>query len=126
MQLKSKRALASAGMACLSMLALATTSSGEVVRKGNLQGSFSGAISPQRLPRTGLAPVAVTMGGKITTTDRTVPPKLERITLAINSHGKLQSKGLPTCSLTKLNSLPASQAKRVCGDALVGHGNVTS
>jgi hypothetical protein len=119
--------LATAAGACLlAALTLATASSGEVIREGNLQGSFNGAISPQRLPRTGLAPVAVQMGGKISTTDRTVPPKLEQIILAINSHGKLQAKGLPTCSLAKLNSLPATEAKRICGDALVGHGNVTS
>jgi len=126
MSLSSKSLRVAAGAAACFLLLALGSAQGEVVRKGNLQGSFSGSISPQRLPRTGLAPVAVTMGGKITTTDRSVPPKLERITLAINSHGKLQSKGLPTCSLGKLNSLPSSEAKRVCGDALVGHGNVTS
>lgn len=126
MRLSAKSAAPAAVIACLSALALATTSHGEVVREGNLQGSFNGGISPQRLPRTELAPVAVQMGGKISTLDRSVPPKLERIILAINSHGKLQNKGLPTCSLGKLNSLPSAQAKQVCGDALVGHGNVTS
>ena len=126
MQLSSKRAVLAASIACLCALALAATSSGEVVREGNLQGSFNGGIAPRSLPRTELAPVAVNMGGKIATTDRTVPPKLERIVLAINSHGKLQNKGLATCSLAKLNSLASSEAKRVCGDALVGHGNVTS
>ena len=126
MQLGPKSAAAAAAIACLSALALATSSSGEVVREGNLQGSFSGGISPSKLPRTELAPVTVQMGGKIATTDRSVPPKLQRIVLAINSHGKLQSKGLGTCSLGKLNSLPAAQARAVCGDALIGHGNVTS
>jgi hypothetical protein len=66
------------------------------------------------------------MEGKIATTDRTTPPKLEQIVLAINKHGKLETKGLPTCSLAKLNSVTAAQAKRSCEDALVGHGNVTS
>jgi len=116
--------LAVAAGACL--LAAVGLAQAEVIREGNLQGSFNGGISPSKLPRTELAPVAVQMGGKIATTDRTVPPKLERIVLAIHSHGKLQSKGLATCSLGRLNSLPSSQAKRVCGDALVGHGNVTS
>src|SRR6201990_1221820 len=125
--IRKPAALGVAGLlACLSALVLATSSFGEGVREGNLHGSLHGGISPRKLPRTELAPVAVTMGGKISTLDRTVPPKLERIVLAINSHGKLQSKGLATCSLGKLNSLPASEAKRVCGDALVGHGNVTS
>src|ERR1700755_2052298 len=93
---------------------------------GNLRGSFSGGISPRKLPRTELAPVSVQMGGKISTTDRSVPPKLARILLAINSHGELQSKALAACSLGKLNSITSTEAKRVCGDAMVGHGNVTS
>ena len=126
MQLKPKSAALAAAIACLSALALATSSFAEQAQEGNLRGSFSGGISPRALPRTELAPVAVTMGGKIATTDRTVPPKLERIVLAINSHGKLDSKGLATCSLAKLNSITADQAKKSCGDALVGHGNVTS
>jgi hypothetical protein len=126
MQLSRKSAATAAAIACLSALALAATSSGEVVRDGNLQGSFSGGISPLKLPRTELAPVTVQMGGKISTLDRTVPPKLERIVLAINSHGQIQNKGLATCSLGKLNSVTAAQAKKSCGDALVGHGNVTS
>jgi hypothetical protein len=73
MQLSRKSAATAAAIACLSALALAATSSGEVVRDGNLQGSFSGGISPLALPRTELAPVTVQMGGKISTLDRTVP-----------------------------------------------------
>lgn len=130
MKLSSMRtpALRAAGLAatCLLVLGVGGLAQAEVVREGNLQGSFNGGISPLKLPRTELAPVTVQMGGKIATLDRTVPPKLERITLAINSNGKLQNKGLATCSLGRLNSVPGSEAKRVCGDALVGHGNVTS
>jgi hypothetical protein len=111
---------------CLCASTFASISQAEQDQDGNLRGSFSGGISPRKLPRTELAPVAVTMGGKIATTDRSVPPKLERIVLAINSHGKLQSKGLATCSLAKLNSITSTEAKRVYGDALIGHGNVTS
>jgi hypothetical protein len=107
-------------------LAAAALAQGEVVREGALQGSFSGGISPQRLPRTELAPVIVQMGGKIATTDRSMPPKLERIVLDINSHGVIDNEGLPTCSLARLNSLTSAAAKKACAGALVGHGNVTS
>jgi len=107
-------------------LALAQASLGEVARQGNLQATFNGGISPGKLPRTESAPVTVSMGGKISTTDRSGPPKLERIALAINSHGRLETGGLPTCSLAKLNSLSSADAKRACASSLVGHGNVTS
>jgi hypothetical protein len=66
------------------------------------------------------------MGAKIKGEDPANPPVLERIVLEINSHGVLQSKGLARCSLGKLNSVNSTQAKKACGDALVGHGNVTS
>ena len=112
--------------ACLLSLGAVSLARAEQAQQGDLRGSFNGGISPSKLPRTETAPVTVTMGGKIATTDRSVPPKLERIVLAINSHGRLETRGLPTCSLAKLNSLPAAQAKKACGGALVGHGNVTS
>ena len=113
-------------LALAALLCLACSASAEQAQEGNLRGSFNGGISPSQLPRTALAPVQVTMEGRIATTDRTTPPKLERIVLAINKHGRLETKGLPTCSLAKLNSVTAAQAKRSCEDALVGHGNVTS
>jgi hypothetical protein len=95
-------------------------------QSGTLLGSFHGTISPSRLPRTELAPVAVQMGGKIKTTDKSTPPKLLKIVLQINANGKIQTKGLGSCSLGKLNSVSAATARRSCGDALIGHGNVTS
>lgn len=117
-----------AGLLCalLSAALLASAASAEQAQVGNLRGAFNGGISPSKLPRTALAPVQVTMSGKISTTDRTTPPKLEKIVLAINKHGRLETKGLPTCSLAKLNSVTSEQAKRSCEGALVGHGNVTS
>jgi hypothetical protein len=110
----------------LTATAVAASATAEIDRNGVLQGTFSGDISPQRLPRHELAPVTVTMGGKITTTDRSEPPKLEKIVLEINRNGVLDNKGLPTCSLARLNSISSSQAKRVCAKAQVGHGSVTS
>ncbi len=89
--------------------------------------AFHGDISPRKLPRTGTAPIAVQMGAKIKGTDPANPPVLERIVLEINSHGTLQSKGLAKCPLAKLNAISGSaEARKACGDALVGHGNVTS
>ena len=79
-----------------------------------------------KLPRKELAPVGVQMGAKIKTTDDTKPPRLTEIILDINSHGLIDAKGLPLCSLGKLTNASAARAKKVCGDAEVGHGNVTS
>ena len=112
----------------VALVALLGASAARAVRDkdGNLEGAFHGTIAPAKLPRHGSAPVAVQMGGKITTTDKSVPPKLERVILEINRFGVLQRAGLPTCPLAKLNSISSAGAKKACGGALVGHGNVTS
>lgn len=121
---KRKRAL----VALTAILALsgAAIAQAELSQAGNIRISASGGISPTTLPRTTKAPVGVLMGAKITTTDGSVPPRLERIVLEINSHGSLDTQGLPTCPLGKLNSASAKQALKACGKAQVGHGNVTS
>ena len=127
-KIRGKKAAFAAVVAAVAVGALALASTSQAVRvlKGNLVVVFEGTISPSKLPRTGVAPVGVQMGGKIKTTDRSAPPKLERIILEINRHGKLQTKGLPTCSLGKLRSISSQGAKRACGPALIGSGSVTS
>jgi len=110
----------------LATLLVAGGAQAEVVKKGDIIVSFHGDMAPLGLPRTGTAPVSVQLGGKIKSANPAIQPVLERIVLDINSHGVLQAKGLPSCPLAKLNSISSQGAKKACGDALVGHGNVTS
>jgi hypothetical protein len=114
-------------VAALGLLGVVSIASGEIAAKNNLQITFHGSIAPVKLPRKELAPVGVQLGAKIKTTDGvTTPPRLSEIILDINSHGLIDAKGLPLCSLGKLTNASAARAKNVCGDAEVGHGNVTS
>jgi hypothetical protein len=115
------------GLVCLLLtFVLVAGAAGEVERVGTLQVSFNGGIAPVKLPREEAISVSVQTSGKVSTTDRSTPPKLERIVLAINSNGQIQTKGLPTCSLARLESVSAATARKVCGEAQIGHGNVTS
>lgn len=114
-----------AAIAALSLLG-ASAASAEIAQEGNISISFHGSIAPVKLPRNDLAPVGVQMGAKIKTVDGEAPPRLSEIILDINSHGLIDSKGLPLCPLGKLSNSSASRARNVCGDAEVGHGNVTS
>jgi hypothetical protein len=123
--LKAAVALASA-VALATATALAATASAVIVQKGTLQVSFDGGIAPLRLPRSEAVPVSVQTDGKVKTTDRSTPPKLERILLAINADGVIQTKGLATCPLGRLESVTAATARKSCAGALIGHGNVTS
>jgi hypothetical protein len=109
----------------LSLLAV-TVASAEVGTKGDIKIFFHGSIAPVKLPRHEMAPVGVQMGAKIKTNSGEAPPRLSQIILDINSHGMIETKGLPLCTLGKLHNSSASRARKVCGDSEVGHGNVTS
>jgi hypothetical protein len=93
---------------------------------GNLRVSVSGKLSPRRLPRGGLAPIAVTVGGRITTTDASLPPRLRRLRIELNRHGKLDSTGLPTCVHRRIQPGSSSRALSGCRSALVGRGTFTA
>ncbi len=125
-----KPSLRSALAALLAVTLLSWLTSGlvsaEVAKQGDVLVAFHGDIAPSKLPRFEPAPVSVQLGGKIKGADAADPPVLKRIVLDINRHGVLQAKGLAKCSLAKLNSVSSPEARSVCGDALVGHGNVTS
>lgn len=110
---------------CLA-LALASVAVAEVGEKGPVKIFFHGSIAPVKLPRKDLAPVGVQIGAKIKSTNGEQPPRLSKIILEINKHGLIEAQGLPTCSLGKLRNSSAARAKKVCGAAEVGHGNVTS
>jgi hypothetical protein len=94
----------------------------EITRKGNLQVAVSGKLSPQKLPRHGASPVAVTLGGKITTTDGAEPPQLRKLQIEINRHGRLDSTGLATCNAALIRTASNGRALAACGPALVGEG----
>lgn len=121
----SRRGGLVAAIAAMSLLG-ASIASAELAQTGDIRISYHGSIAPEKLPRSSLAPVGVQMGAKIKTVSGEKPPRLSRITLDINSHGVIDAKGLPTCPFSKLRNASAATARKVCGDAEVGHGNVTT
>jgi hypothetical protein len=121
----SRRGGLVASIMALSLLG-ASIASAELAQKGDIRISFHGSIAPEKLPRKSLAPVGVQMGAKIKTISGEKPPRLSQITLDINSHGVIDAKGLPTCPFSKLRNASAATARKVCGEAEVGHGNVTT
>jgi hypothetical protein len=102
--------------------ALASAEPPEIVQKGNLRVSMSGKLSPHVLPRKGFAPVSVTVGGKVSTTDETEPPQLRQMTVEINRHGRIESTGLPICNAGQIRTASNGRALATCGKALVGEG----
>jgi hypothetical protein len=106
----------------LLLLFAAALAVAEPVQNGNLRVSVSGKLAPHTLPRTGTAPVAVTVGGQVSTTDETEPPQLQGMTIEINRHGRIESAGLPTCKANSIRTASNGRALATCGPALVGEG----
>jgi len=94
----------------------------ETVQRGNLRVSFTGRIAPTKLPRRGDAPIAVSVGARIKTTDRSIPPQLRRIEIAINRNGRFDFTGLPACSLDRIQPSTMDEALRNCGASKIGEG----
>ena len=114
-----------AALALVLLAAGAAVAKAEVEQQGNLVVNFDGGISPKSLPRTGTAPVAVSVDSTFRTTDGSdPPPQLRRISIAINRGGRLFDRGLPTCRVRRIQPSTIAAARRICGGAIVGSGNV--
>jgi hypothetical protein len=114
--------------ALLVLLALvaAAVAQGELKQEGNLRISFDGGFAPRSLPRDRLAPVTVTLEGRISTTDGSHPPALQTLEVEVNRHGKLFTRGLPACTGPELQTTGSAAALRRCGPSLVGKGTFTA
>lgn len=94
----------------------------EITQKGNVRVAIEGKLAPSTLPRSGAAPVAVSVAGKITTADESSPPQLHKLTIEINRHGRIDAHGLPTCRLSRIRTASNGHALAACRSSLVGEG----
>jgi hypothetical protein len=106
----------------LLLLTIAAGAHAAVVQQGDLRITVLSQVKPFKLPRTGTAPIAVFVSGHVASVDGNMPPQLQRMTIDVNRHGVLQSKGLPTCPLGRIKTASSSRALSLCQDALVGSG----
>lgn len=104
------------------LAALAALAQAEIVQKGNLRVSVSAKMSPRALPRTGAAPIAVSVAGRVSTTDQSAPPQLKQLAIEINRHGRLDYRGLATCAVSQIQPASSSRALAACRSSLVGQG----
>jgi hypothetical protein len=113
------------GAAALLCLA-SPLASAEVAQKGTLRVIVSGELNPRLLPRSEVAPVAVSFAGRIATTEETAPPQLRAISIAINRHGHLFHRGLPICHIGEISPASNREAIAACRSSLVGEGRFSS
>jgi hypothetical protein len=106
----------------VAILSFASLAHAAVVQEGNLRITVLSQVQPYKLPRKGTAPIAVFVSGHLTTPQGGIPQQLQRLTVKVNKHGLLQSKGLPTCPASRLRATSTERALANCGDAEIGSG----
>jgi hypothetical protein len=106
------------------LLAFSSSStSAETIAEGPVQVSVSAHLAPKALPRRHLAPVSVTLAGRISSTHKGKLPQLRQISFAINSYGHLDLSGLPVCRVGHIQPSSNQEAMEVCGPSLIGTGD---
>ncbi len=94
-----------------------------VFQAGNLVLRVDGGVSPKKLPRKRLAPVAINVRGKISTVDGSHPPAFREATIDFDKNGAVNARGLPVCKGGQLQARDTKTVKRVCGKSIVGTGS---
>ena len=94
----------------------------EVVRVGNLYLRDNGGISPTKLPRHEQVPIAAHLNARIGTADGSQPPAIESVIADFDKTIEVDAAGLPVCREDQLVARSTADAKRACGDAIVGSG----
>jgi len=118
-----KGALSKLATAIALVVFLAIPARAEIVQRGTLRVTVLGTLSPQRLPRTGLAPIAVSIGGRVTTTDGSLAPQLKSMRIEFNRRGHLDTRGLPECRIGQIQPASTARALKACRPSLVGKGS---
>jgi hypothetical protein len=106
----------------VALLAAASLTHAAVVQEGNLRITVLSQILPYKLPRKGVAPIAVFVAGHLSAPQGGVPAQLQRLTVEVNKHGLLQSKGLAACGVGQIQPASTQRALQVCGEAVIGSG----
>ena len=81
--------------AALLVAGVVGTARGERKQKDEVIASLDGGISPLRLPRDRLAPIAVRLEGGLRTDDRSLLPRVNRVEIALPPEGVVSTRGLP-------------------------------
>jgi hypothetical protein len=121
-----KKAPLAALVVAASLALLTPMSRAELTQREGVRVSVTGKLTPAHLPRNGTAPIAVSVGGEITSSAPSGPPQLKKLTLEINSHGHLFRRGLPNCWVRRISPSTSLAALAACPGSLVGEGHFSA
>lgn len=89
---------------------------------GPVSVSATATLKPRELPAHGNKPVFLSSITRVSTDDGSTPPTLQTLLFELDRNGTVDTKGLPTCSIAKLEGTTPAQARKRCAGALVGKG----
>ncbi len=116
-----RRAAVIASLAAMSACATASAITAEI---GPVWVSATATVHPRELPRPGHgnAPIVLSSVTRVGTRDGSTPPTLKTLLFLLDRNGTIDTRGLPTCTVAKLEGTTPSRARQLCAGALVGTG----
>ncbi|HVS99624.1 MAG TPA: hypothetical protein VHE08_03835 [Solirubrobacterales bacterium] len=119
-----RRRLVSAAAAGLVVAALACAAAALAITTqiGNLKVSATAEFRPRAFPEHGTLPAEFASIVRIKTVNGEQPQALKTLTFEFDKHGRLNTKGVPTCTVAKLEGTTPAEARKRCAGALVGTG----
>jgi hypothetical protein len=117
-----RRAALLALAAVAALLACAATALAVSSQVGNLKVSATAEFEPHGYPKGGTAPAEFESIVRIGTVNGEQPPVLNTLIFEFDKHGRLNAKGVPTCTVAKLEGTTPDLARKRCASALVGEG----
>ena len=115
-------ALAAAALLC----AAAPFAQADLTQHGDLFITFNGSLTPATLPRHTLVPIGISVEATIRVLTPANPTALRRIEIAINRDGRLDTRGLPSCPISRIEATSPAAALAACRSSLVGSGSFTA
>jgi hypothetical protein len=94
----------------------------QTVRAGRLVVNVEGGFTPHKLPTKGRAAITLSARSTIETSDGSHLPALEELKIKFDKHTGVNTKGLPVCTLRKLENTTTKDARRSCASSLIGTG----
>lgn len=122
----AKVALLGAAVTVLAALVVSSAMGDTVIKTPEMEIKLEGGITPKRLSKKTPTPITLNVEGSIKNIKEPEerPPALSTLALEFDKHGAINTKGLATCSETKLQNTTTQAAEAACKPSLVGKGEV--
>lgn len=104
------------------MIATASLAGATTIQSAGLRVTVLAQVVPFKLPRHGTAPISAFVSGHVAEPKGGIPPQLQKMTVDLNRHALLRSKGLPDCPIGRIQASSTKRALAKCGNALIGSG----